>query len=145
MGLEAVEEGFWFPHDDDSIVHPLFFKRIIEYIQNNPNTKGFIYGQQRWDGYGTLDGPKGSKYLMPDPKKVKIYHVDSAMALIHKDLVGKDRYNPEKGGLNDGDFIERIYAKHGGSFFLIPEVLCYYNYLRVDKLGMSSQAYRPKP
>ncbi len=142
MGLEAVREGFFFPHDDDSIVHPKFFRRIEEEIRKNPDKKGFIYGQQRWDGVGNRVLGNGSTELWPDPNNIRVGAVDSAMALIHRELAGTARYDLTKGAVNDGEFIERVYAQNASRFLLIPETLCYYNYLRVDNKGLTSQAYR---
>jgi hypothetical protein len=141
-GLERVKEGFFIPHDDDNILHPKFLSRLGALIRENPGKKGFIYGQQRWDGVGTCVMGNGATQLWSDPNNVKIGRVDSAMVTIHRDLVGADRYDLSKGGVNDGDFIERIYRKAPAEFVFVKEVLAYYNFLRVDNKGMSSQAYR---
>jgi len=120
MGMDAVEEGFYHCLDDDNIVHPDFFRGIIRAMEENPGRKAFVFHQQRWDRHGDL---------WARPENMRKFHIDNTMFLVHRDLIGEDRYEIEKAGEEDFYFFRKLYDKDPGTFVFVDEVLAYYNFL----------------
>ncbi len=123
FGLARVKEGYFQCLDDDNIVHPNLLRRIEKAAAEHPTARGFIVSQRRWDVHGNLKA---------SPDSVMPRKIDSAMSLVHKDLIGDERYLQEFGGEEDGHFIQRVYERHRGRFFFIDEILSFFNYLWPD-------------
>lgn len=120
MGIDLVEEGFYHCLDDDNIVHPDFFMGITKAIAANPGKKAFAFNQQRWDRHGDLRA---------SPENMRKFHVDNTMFVVHKDLIGEDRYDLSKAGEEDFYFFRKLYDKDPGTFVFLDETLAYYNFL----------------
>jgi hypothetical protein len=120
MGIDLIEDGFYHCLDDDNIVHPDFFKGITRAIAANPGKKAFAFNQQRWDKHGDLRA---------SPENMRKFHIDNTMFVVHKDLIGEDRYDLSKAGEEDFYFFRKLYDKDPGTFVFLDETLAYYNYL----------------
>lgn len=119
-GIDLIEDGFYHCLDDDNIVHPEFFKGIERAMAKHPEKKAFVFNQQRWDGHGDL---------LARPDRMIEFLVDDTMFVVHKDLIGSDRYDVEKSGTEDFHFFRKLYDKDPDAFVFIDEYLAYYNYL----------------
>jgi len=120
LGIDLVAEGFYHCLDDDNIVHPDFFREMYRLISENPSKLAFGFGQIRWDFVGDLK---------PYPWTIHPGMVDNTMFVVHKDLIGDDRYEPSQAGSEDGFFFKKLHEKKPEAFLLTETFLAYYNYL----------------
>lgn len=123
-GLSRVREGYFLCLDDDNIVHPEFLRTVEAAMSAAPEKRGFIVGQRRWDHVGDL---------VAAPDRVRPGQIDSAMFLLHMDVIGKERYDLSKAVTEDGHFIETVYNRNKDAFIFIGKQASYFNYLRVDR------------
>ena len=103
--------------DDDNIIHPNFYN-IIQKIEYN---KFYTFDQLRNDGT-ILSG-----------NNIKAYKIDTAMFLCDFNLVRDIKFVPENEYDTDWRYIESCYKKNIKSHIYVPEIGCYYNYLRWDQ------------
>jgi hypothetical protein len=120
LGMGSIKDGFFHCLDDDNLVHPDFFRGIMEAISANPGKRAFAFHQQRWDKHGDLRAA---------PENMRKFHIDNTMFVVHKDLIGSDRYDQEKAGEEDFYFFRKLYDKDPDAFVFLDETLAYYNYL----------------
>jgi hypothetical protein len=120
-GLDQVSEGFYHLLDDDNIVHPRFFGAISEAMAREPQKRAFAYGQQRWDRWGDLKAT---------PETMEPNKIDNSMFVVHRDVIGPERYDPALAGIEDYHFFRRLYDKGPAAWTFLGETLAYYNFLR---------------
>jgi len=123
--IDKINDGFIYILDDDNILHEDFYDKIDLNIKENPNKLGFIFSQKVNNRDFT-----GLDIRIANPENTKVQHIDMAQFLLERSLIGDDRFiqNDYKA---DGHFIENIFNKNKEKIQFIPDVLCYYNALRV--------------
>ena len=112
----SSEKYFIYFLDDDNIIHPNLYK-LIKNIDYN---KFYTFDQQR------------SRFILLG-NKLSVYNIDAAMFLSDIHLVKNFRFIADKYEA-DGLYIENCYKKNVDNHVYIPEVACYYNYLRHNLL-----------
>lgn len=125
-GMASIEEGFYYLLDDDNIIHPNLFKRVGAAIRENPGKKAFAFGQIRWDKHGNLF----ARADLMEP-----FMVDNSMFIVHRDLIGNDRYDAGYAGMEDFYFFRRLFDRDPGTFVFLDEFLAYYNYMHYFTSG----------
>lgn len=125
-GMASIEDGFYYLLDDDNIVHPNLFKRLGMAMRENPGKKAFAFGQIRWDKHGNL-------FARPD--LMEPFMIDNSMFVVHRDLIGHDRYDAGYAGMEDFYFFRRLFDKDPGTFVFLDEFLAYYNYMHYFTSG----------
>lgn len=118
-GLELVKDGWVYFLDDDTVLHPDFFKVLEKLITVNPEVGGFIFSQVNEDGTERLNADT-----------VEINKVDTGQLVVKRNLIGNTIWR--KGDYNaDGFFITEIYNNNLANIQKCPEVvLSVYNKLR---------------
>ena len=116
-GLECVKDGLIYFLDDDTVIHPDFWK--ISPIFDDQHF--YTFDQQRWDEF--VPNP-GDTFRGNEPKLMKM---DSAQYVVPRHMCGKFIENDYRA---DGFFIEEVGIRNHLSHVYIPIVACYYNYLR---------------
>lgn len=99
--------------DDDNLIHPGFFDKIIPLL-HNPNTGIITFDQQLQNG--TIR--KGN-----DPQ---VGRIDQAQFIVRKGLYEDYEQIYEA----DGILIERLIKKYPEKWLYLPDVLCFYNRLK---------------
>jgi hypothetical protein len=112
--LSLITDGWVYQLDDDNLIHPLFFKRIAEYINNYPDKELFLFSQK-------------DRLFPENNEDVRAGIVDTAMYVIKRDLIGDHQIPLEYGG--DGHFLQNLYENNIEKSLIIKEILCYYNQL----------------
>ena len=120
--VRTFEQGYIFFLDDDNTLHPKYFKRLSETIQENPDKK-IIVTEQLVDGKDFT----GLKIRPIGPEYTRVQHIDTAQMTIHTSVF--DRYSIGKNYTADGEFAEEVFKEHPEWFYFLPEVLSYYNRL----------------
>jgi len=118
IGLNEIKNGYVYFLDDDNIIHPLFFKRVVEILGST--NKALIFSQINKDD---------TDRLTPDESKIEVCFIDTAQFLIPINLVGDLRWEVYD-YCADGVFFSTVYSNHRNQFIIVQEPLCYYNYLR---------------
>jgi len=122
--IDKIEDGFIHFIDDDNILHEDFYRLLYKGVTENPTKNGFICSQN-------INGKDftGLNIREAKPENVKVQHIDMAQFIINRKLIGENRFikNEYKA---DGYFIENLYHLNKEEFHFIPEVMCYYNYLK---------------
>ena len=117
-GMSHVVEGFIYFLDDDTVMHPGFWK-IFPLMKDEEHF--YTFDQQRWDEF--VDVPGGTfKGNVPAVTKI-----DSAQYVVPRHMCGtfiEDDYRA------DGFFIAEMNCQYPGAHTYIPTVASYYNYLR---------------
>ncbi len=116
-----TDEMYYHCLDDDNILHPNFFSGISRALTRYPDKQAFAFHQQRWDSFGLLKA---------HPSSIQPLHVDNAMFVVAKALIGTQRYTVALAGVEDGHFYQELFRRDPSSFAFVDEILCYYNYLR---------------
>jgi len=124
FGMDHMEPGFYHLLDDDNIVHPSFFSRLVELIQKHPEKKAFGFNQKRWDHHGDL--PCRADKMVPGK-------IDNTMFVVSTDFIGAKRYDLARAGMEDGWFFHELFHKDQNTWFFVDEWLTYYNYLAHHK------------
>ncbi len=123
--IDKINEGFIYFLDDDNILHENFYDVLLKNIKENPEKRGFIFSQK----VGGVDF-SGLDIREAKPENTRVQHIDMAQFLLRRDLIGDNRF--VSGDYKaDGYFIEKIYNLNKEDFLFIPEVLCYYNKLKI--------------
>jgi cephalosporin hydroxylase len=125
FGMDHMEPGFYHLLDDDNIVHPSFFSRLVELIQKHPEKKAFGFNQKRWDHHG--DFPCRADKMVPGK-------IDNTMFVVSTDFIGSKRYDLARAGMEDGWFFHELFHKDQNAWFFSDEWLTYYNYLAHHKV-----------
>ena len=116
--IDRIKDGWITFIDDDSCVHPDYFRVIWRFLQKGI-PKAFLYGQVFKNG--------GEKWFdLDDPCR----HFEHSMLTIHRRLVGDVRQTAAYDC--DKSFIRPIYNALSDEFVIIPRILAYYNWLRDD-------------
>src|SRR4029078_7532871 len=84
FGMDHMEPGFYHLLDDDNIVHPSFFSRVVDLIQKHPEKTAFGLNQKRVDPHGDL--PCRQDKMVPDK-------IDNTMFVVATDFIGSKRYD----------------------------------------------------
>lgn len=121
--IDKIKDGFVYILDDDNIIHENFYKKIYEFVAENPSKKGFILSQQ-------VDGKdwSGVQVRIADPENTKVQKIDMSQFMVSRDLFGTYRFDPMNYKA-DGILIEKIFQDHPEDFVFIRDILSYYNYL----------------
>jgi len=117
-GLERVIEGHIYFLDDDTVLHPSFWK-IFPLMDNDD--RFYTFDQQRWDEFVSVPG---GTFKGDVPKVTKI---DSAQYVVPRYMCGEFIETDYRA---DGFFIENVDKFFPGSHVYIPVVAAYYNFLR---------------
>lgn len=120
--VRTFDPSYIFFLDDDNTLHPKYFNRVSQVIEENPDKK-IIVTEQLVDGKDFT----GLKIRPIGPKHTKVQHIDTAQMTIHTSVF--DRYSIGKNYTADGDFAEEVFNEHPEWFHYLPEVLSYYNRL----------------
>lgn len=118
-GIDQIKEGWYYLLDDDNVIHPNFFKSLSQAIKENPGKKCFVFSQHRTDSEDKIAAPDRMEAAM----------IDNSMFLTHMDLIGKERYEPGRAGIEDFWFFRGLYDKAPEQFVFLNEFLAFYNYL----------------
>lgn len=127
--LDEINVGLVYVLDDDNILHENFQERLLFYLENNSDKKGFIFNQKVCHkDFSGLD------IRQAKPENVKVGHIDMAQFVLTRELIGDNRLN--SGNYKaDGVFIENIYNENSEDFLIIDEILCYYNWIDKKKFN----------
>lgn len=125
--LSQIDDGFVFVLDDDNIIHEDFYEELYRSIISNPHKLGFVYNQR-------IDGKDftGQEIRYCDPSKMKVSQVDMAQVVLHITLIANIRLC-NMNYIADSIFIEKVYNSLPDSFLFINKILCYYNYLKLER------------
>jgi len=116
-GIKLLNDGLIYFLDDDTIIHPSFWKIFPIFDQSH----FYTFDQQRWDEF--VSEPGGT-FRGNEPKLMKM---DSAQYVVPIRMCGSFIESDYRA---DGVFIEEVNTKHPDAHVYIPIVACYYNYLR---------------
>lgn len=120
--LECIEkDGFVYFVDDDNVIHSNFWNFVFD------PKKALVYTFDQ-----QLNPPDS---MFPDIRTGSLPFVDQidmAQYVVHTSLVSNRRflvnfYNA------DGRFVEDIVKTHASKWKYIPEIGCYYNFLKITK------------
>lgn len=109
--------------DDDNIVHPDYYDRIIYAYETCDNQRAFCYNQLI-----TVDNPT---YRHASPSNTIVGGIDLAQFTVRVDTFIDTKFG--SGYCGDGEFIQALHNKYPEDFVFIDETLCYYNYLQQVK------------
>jgi hypothetical protein len=120
--LEEHDNDTWLLFiDDDTVVHPAFYRGFYEFLHRHPGKLGFIFSQDIGEG----------RIREVFSNRVKRNWIDMGQFCVHFSLLQGQRFEPKYEG--DGIFIEGIYDSNPEAFYITKDVLSYYNYLRRGK------------
>jgi hypothetical protein len=114
FAINKITKGWVYQLDDDNLLYPNFIKKILEYINNNPDIQCFIFSQN-------------NRYFPKSSNDIRCGIIDTAMYLLDRNFIGDEKIPEIYGG--DGMFIEKLYNKNPKKCLIIDEVLCFYNIL----------------
>jgi hypothetical protein len=122
LGMDTIVDGYYHCLDDDNVVHPEFLAGVEGAMSADPKARAFVVGQQRWDGVGNL---------VASPDRMGYGQIDNTMFVVHKDLIGRKRYDLRYAGREDFYFFNELWSFNQDRFFCIRKTLAYYNYIQV--------------
>ncbi len=116
LGMDNIDDNFYFSLDDDTIMHPDFFPELTKSI-NNTQKRGYLFHTQLIDNsiLPAIDG------------QIREGKVGNQSFIIHKSLIGMNRFNIHY--CADGEYIEKMYKNHKNEFHFIDKVLTWHNKL----------------
>lgn len=117
-GIRHVIEGFIYFLDDDTVMHPGFWK-IFPLMKDEDHF--YTFDQQRWDEFVSVPG---GTFKGDVPAVTKI---DSAQYVVPRHMCGTFIESDYRA---DGFFIADVNARFPGAHTYIPVVASYYNFLR---------------
>jgi glycosyltransferase involved in cell wall biosynthesis len=117
LGIDNSSGDYLYFLDDDSIVHPIFFGRMM---QVTSGTNAIVVNQTT---------KTKSVRLTADKNSMKVCMIDTAQFLIPAYMTKDTRWLPFD-YCADGIFFTSLYSKYPNDFTFIKENLCYYNFLR---------------
>ena len=114
FALDHIKEGYCYFLDDDNLLYHNFYN-VLTSIHKTHNKKIYTFNQ-----------------LMPNGRirkgnVIKVTHIDQAQYIIDSSLLKDLRF--EQTYFADGILIEHLYNTNKEDFYIIDEVLCYYNWL----------------
>jgi hypothetical protein len=117
-GMSEVVEGFIYFLDDDTVMHPAFWK-ILPLMKDEE--RFYTFDQQRWDEFVAVPGGifKGD---VP-----AVSRIDSAQFVVPRHMCRQFIENDYRA---DGFFIAEVNNRFPGAHMYIPTVASYYNFLR---------------
>ena len=120
--VNQIKKGYILYIDDDTIVHPDYYKELSATILKNKDYKVFVVDQlvDKKDFTG-LD------VRIAAPEHTKHQHIDIAQPTFHCSLFEDYSFSGDYGA--DGLLAEKIHKDHPDWFFYINKTLSYYNYL----------------
>jgi len=124
--IDLIDDGFIHFVDDDNILHEDFWTVMYKNINLFPEKRGFIVSQK----VGGKDF-SGLDIREAKPENTRVQHIDMAQFILRRDLYNNYRFKPGDYKA-DGYLIEEIYNINKEDFHFIPDVLCYYNWLKVS-------------
>lgn len=117
QALDEISDGWVWVLDDDNLVHPDFFRELFRCIINHEGKSAFAFAQDTAGGVRSVG-----------PETMKECSIDQAQFVIHRTLIGDDRYAQRYTA--DGEFAERLCSKHPEGWEFINTPCTYYNKLR---------------
>jgi len=117
-GMKQVVEGFIYFLDDDTVMHPGFWK-ILPLMKDEDHF--YTFDQQRWDEFVSVPG---GTFKGDVPAVTKI---DSAQYVVPRHMCGSFIESDYRA---DGFFIADVNAQFPNTHTYIPAVASYYNFLR---------------
>jgi hypothetical protein len=115
-GMKVVEDGFVYFLDDDNIIHPNFWKIVVDLDSH------FFYT------FDQLRFIKGNDHHILYGDVIKLSKIDTAQFIVHKNHVGDVEWQKDK-YCADGYFICDILNNNKLQHKYINQVAAYYNYL----------------
>jgi glycosyltransferase involved in cell wall biosynthesis len=118
FALDKISSGYVYFLDDDTVIHPDFFQKMYNLVTALSKKKfGFIFGQQgvNWVRRNTA-------------KNIKQCQIDMGQFVLDRELIGDRRFNLIY--TDDGRFIEDLYNEFPNKFYIVPDAMSYYNWLR---------------
>jgi glycosyltransferase involved in cell wall biosynthesis len=114
---ETSHDWVWFLDDDNQML-PNFVKRIRELIKAYPETRAFVFDQQRQ-----------TRKLIAQAENMRLDSVDMAQLVYRRDFLGKFRFSPVWGC--DALLVTELYnaRKPEDAWIFVNETLCGYNSL----------------
>lgn len=119
FGIDQIKEGWFYLLDDDNVIHPSFFSSISRAMKTWPDKRCFVFSQHRTDSEDKIAAPERMQGSM----------IDNSMFLTHMEIIGKERYEPGRAGIEDFWFFRGLYDRHTDKFQFLNEFLAFYNYL----------------
>ena len=121
--IDDTQDSFIYILDDDNIIHENFYESLHKSISSS-DKKAYIFHQK-------IDGKDftGLDIRTASLDNVKRSQIDSAQYVLHKDIIGNVRLQ-QMNYIADSIYIEEVYNSNPDEFYLIDEILCYYNYLQ---------------
>lgn len=119
--IDQKENNWIYILDDDNKLHERFLNRTSEILKTNI-CKCIIFSQMSLD---TRFG--NSLFRTASEKNINVRKIDMAQFLINSVLIKNNRFEINE-YVSDGIFITKIYYENPNDFYIIDEILCYYNF-----------------
>lgn len=119
--IDQKENNWIYILDDDNKLHERFLNRTSEILKTNI-CKCIIFSQMSFD---TRFG--NSLFRTASEKNINVKKIDMAQFLINSVLIKNNRFEINE-YVSDGIFITKIYYENPNDFYIIDEILCYYNF-----------------
>jgi hypothetical protein len=119
--IDQKENNWIYILDDDNKLHERFLNRTSEILKTNI-CKCIIFSQMSLD---TRFG--NSLFRTASEKNINVKKIDMAQFLINSVLIKNNRFEINE-YVSDGIFITKIYYENPNDFYIIDEILCYYNF-----------------
>lgn len=119
--LDKITQGYIYILDDDNSIHPEFWLRIKQLVEENPE-KSLVFNQ-RID----FKDFTGQEIRIACAENMQTSKVDSAQLLLLREHIGDNRL-PQMTYIADSIFAEMVYNMNQDNFLFIQEELCYYNF-----------------
>lgn len=122
--ISTLKNGWVYFLDDDNVIHPDFYERILKLVKKDSTKKVHTFSQQ-------VDGKDftGLKFRMVNPNSVKKHEIDLAQFIASVDVYNEHGYKFEADYCADGILIEQVHKDHPEWFTYTIDELCYYNAL----------------
>lgn len=104
--------------DDDTIIHPDFYKEVEKFTTDFPQYSAWVFNQLLKDG----------SERWATQQNIGVYRIDQAQYLLKRKFIGRKRFEQKYEA--DGILIEQLYKEDPRVFGYWFKTICYYNYLR---------------
>ncbi len=104
--LDQITDGWCWIFDDDTTAHPLILRRLVETLEQFPDTRALIVDQTRRDG----------RYLVAAPENVRVGFIDAGQAIMRRDFIGNERLPLNYEG--DGHWLSSLLPGRAGVVYL---------------------------
>jgi len=123
--ISTIKTGWIYFLDDDNIMHPNMYSKVMENIKNNPTKKVHTFSQ-------VVNGKdfSGLQFRIADQSTVKKHKIDLAQYIVDCSVYNKHGYKFEADYCADGILIENVHNDHPEWFTYDIDELCYYNHLQ---------------